>query len=883
MTGPIASRYGEFVASRSRAIVLVLLVATVLIGAGVTVGESDEAELGEFEVDSPETRAADFIEDNYRAQDGVLSQYVVRDRGGDVLTLESMRVGLAFQQAVRDDPTLEGTLADRGLLGLENVVATAAHFRAGADPAAGAPTLQEQRRALDRLDADSFDSLLSTVLDPQRETPGETDPAEFLPAGYEPGSTESEARLGLVRQADESAGDGTPQVAYDAQVEIDRLLEQQFDDAFLFGQGVRDDASSRATGDSFTIITPFILVLILLVLGVAYRDVLDILLALFGIAVVLVWQAGIMGWLGIPMNVILIAVPFLLVGLSIDYALHVVMRYREARSGRLEPPDEERTEPTDRTASDEERTEPTDRTASDDDRPSTNPEEPRIRIQRAMGVGLGSVVLAIAAATFSTGVGFFSNVVSPLPAIRDFAILAAGGIVATFVVFGVLVPALKVELDTLVERRLGRDRQKPAFGVGRGLANGLLSRLAGLASRSPLAVIAVALLLTTGGVYGATGIDTEFNQADFLPEDPPEWTSSLPGPFEPGSYSIADEFAYLNENFALTGPDDRTQILIRGNVTDPAVLNAIETATANVGQTQAIARRPDGTPAVEGPTTLLRDEAAENESLAAAIEARDTTGNGLPDEDVAPVYDRLFAADQQAASELLSRDGTAVTSVRLLVSVRGEESAQTVADDTRALADAIERTAPNVTAVAANGPVGEAVLQDALLENLVQAFSVTLVVIFLFLTVLFWRQYGAPLLGAVVLVPVVAALAWLLGAMALLEIPFNSETAVVTSLAIGLGVDYSIHAGERFVTERERQDSLEATLVETITGTGGALLASAGTTAAAFGVLALSLSPPLQRFGIVTGSAIVFAFISCVTVLPCLLVVRERFAGRLTR
>ena len=870
MTGPIASRYGEFVASRSRAIVLVLLVATVLIGAGVTVGESDEAELGEFEVDSPETRAADFIEDNYRAQDGVLSQYVVRDRGGDVLTLESMRVGLAFQQAVRDDPTLGGTLADRGLLGLENVVATAAHFRAGADPAAGAPTLQEQRRALDRLDADSFDSLLSTVLDPQRETPGETDPAEFLPAGYEPGSTESEARLGLVRQADDSAGDGTPQVAYDAQVEIDRLLEQQFDDAFLFGQGVRDDASSRATGDSFTIITPFILVLILLVLGVAYRDVLDILLALFGIAVVLVWQAGIMGWLGIPMNVILIAVPFLLVGLSIDYALHVVMRYREARSGRLEPPDEERTEPTDRTA-------------SDDDRPSTNPEEPRIRIQRAMGVGLGSVVLAIAAATFSTGVGFFSNVVSPLPAIRDFAILAAGGIVATFVVFGVLVPALKVELDTLVERRLGRDRQKPAFGVGRGLANGLLSGLAGLASRSPLAVIAVALLLTTGGVYGATGIDTEFNQADFLPEDPPEWTSSLPGPFEPGSYSIADEFAYLNENFALTGPDDRTQILIRGNVTDPAVLNAIETATANVGQTQAIARRPDGTPAVEGPTTLLRDEAAENESLAAAIEARDTTGNGLPDEDVAPVYDRLFAADQQAASELLSRDGTAVTSVRLLVSVRGEESAQTVADDTRALADAIERTAPNVTAVAANGPVGEAVLQDALLENLVQAFSVTLVVIFLFLTVLFWRQYGAPLLGAVVLVPVVAALAWLLGAMALLEIPFNSETAVVTSLAIGLGVDYSIHAGERFVTERERQDSLEATLVETITGTGGALLASAGTTAAAFGVLALSLSPPLQRFGIVTGSAIVFAFISCVTVLPCLLVVRERFAGRLTR
>ena len=43
-----------------------------------------------------------------------------------------------------------------------------------------------------------------------------------------------------------------------------------------------------------------------------------------------------------------------------------------------------------------------------------------------------------------------------------------------------------------------------------------------------------------------------------------------------------------------------------------------------------------------------------------------------------------------------------------------------------------------------------------------------------------------------------------LGRESLLGIPFNSETATVTGLAIRLGVDYSIHAGERFVTERER-------------------------------------------------------------------------------
>jgi predicted RND superfamily exporter protein len=59
------------------------------------------------------------------------------------------------------------------------------------------------------------------------------------------------------------------------------------------------------------------------------------------------------------------------------------------------------------------------------------------------------------------------------------------------------------------------------------------------------------------------------------------------------------------------------------------------------------------------------------------------------------------------------------------------------------------------------------------------------------------------------------------------------------------------------------------------------LLGSALTTACGFGVLALSLSPPLHRFGVVTGLSIIYAFVACVTVLPCLLVVRERLLVRM--
>jgi len=438
-----------------------------------------------------------------------------------------------------------------------------------------------------------------------------------------------------------------------------------------------------------------------------------------------------------------------------------------------------------------------------------------------------------------------------------------------------LLPALKTEVDGLVENRLGWSRRKPAFGVESGRVNSALGQLAALASRAPLAVIGLALVLAAGGALGATTIDTEFNQADFLPQDPPDWTENLPGPFEPGTYTISDDFDYLSQNFQLRGEGGQSQLLVRGNVTDGRVLGAIDDATQNVTAESSLQRRPDDTGAVRGPHTVIRETARENETVAAAVQERDTDGDGLPDEDLDEFYTILFDADEERASEVLSRENGTVTSARLIISVRGAESAQTIAGDTRSFGERIEQRAP-VTAVATGATVTTAVVQDALLETLVQAFLVTLVVILVFVTVLFWVRYRSATLGPVVLAPVVAALCWLLGAMALLGLPFNSETGIITSLAIGLGVDYSIHTGERFVAERERRDSAEAALRATLSGTGGALLASAATTAAGFGVLALALAPPLRRFGIVTGSAIVLALVACLLVLPSLLVVRER-------
>lgn len=857
MKQDLPSRYADVLISRSKLIIVLLLILTVIVGTGAVVGTSEDSEIGRAAIDSEEQAALEEIESTYETDDAVVSQIVIKDDGRDILTRESLLQSLQLQQEMRENESINTTLqSESGLRGLENIVAIAAYFESqsggnethdtattGRNGQPSAPTLDQQIEALESRSDEEIDALLEQVLDPDSTSPGR-DPTTFVPSDYESGATSADARLTLVFQSDESGNASeTPQEAYDAQVAISSLVDERFDDAFVFGQGIIDEASSQAIGDSFLIITPVAIVLLLVVLSIAYRDIVDVLISLFGIGVVMVWLQGIQGWLEIPSSSILIAVPFLLIGLSIDYSLHVVMRYREARTG-----------------------------GHDTDFESDGQQSPTT----AMRAGVAGVVVALAAAAFTTGIGFFSNYASPLGSIQDFALLSAVGIVAMFVVFAALVPAVKLEVERLLSR-FGRDRQKSAFGVSSGPIRRVLSGTATISRRTPIAVLVVSLLLASAGAYGATGLDTEFNQADFLPEDAPEWMESLPEPFAPAEYDIREDLEYLSDNFNQRGQASEAQILIRGNVTDPSVLSATDETSQYTNRDGTIAMKSDGTAAVESPATVLRSVAAENQTVAAAIDSRDSDGDGLPDEDIASVYGLMYDAAPDQASTVLYRteDGSYATG-RLLVSVQTDAAAQSIASDVRQVATGIEANAP-VTAVSTGGPVSTAVVQSALFETLVEGFVVTLLVILTFLLGLYWWRYRMPGLAVVVLIPVLLALAWLLGAMALLDIPFNSETVVITSLAIGLGVDYSIHLTERFIDERERREALDESLVAAVRGTGGALLGSAATTTAGFGVLALALSPPLHRFGLVTGLSIIFAFVSCITVLPSLLVIRDRY------
>ncbi|NHN43315.1 MMPL family transporter [Halorubellus sp. JP-L1] len=859
----LPERYADLVTTYSKTVVAVMLVATLVVGAGAA-NVDGGLSITSFESDSTEAEKLDYAEANF-ATDGenaTVVQVVVR--GDDVLSKASLLSTLRFQRSLREDPDVNPTLRERQpVVGLSNVVATAA-IRAEAarngsaatggegDAGAGAggdggdggtegapprqPSLDEQIAQLEAMSEAEVEAVVERVLDPSREARGPVDPYAFLSTDYEPGSTTASGRITFVFQdTGGAATDDLPPAVTEAQLEIrDRAAEEIRPEAFAFGVGIVDEEAGAATGESFAIISPVALLLIVALLGLAYRDVLDVVLGLAGVVLVLAWMGGAMGWLGIGVTQLIIAVPFLLVGLSIDYALHVVMRYREAQV-----------------------------------------DDPAISPTVAMRRGLAGVVVAIGAATFSTAVGFGSNVVSPIVSIQQFGTVAAVGIVSAFLVFGVLLPPLKLELEEVAER-VGLSREKRPFGRG-GVAGRALGVGATVARRAPVVVVAVAVVLSAGGAVAATDIDTSIDQVDFLPRDTPEWMSSLPEPFRPSDYSLRSNAMYINDEFVQSRDQSRAILLVEGSVTDSDTLERLVAAERDLSNTSSAVTLADGGLRVDGPLQVVERTAAENETVAAVVDRNDVNGDGVPDRNLSAVYDAVYRANPDAAKATIYREDGEYRALRVSVALAGGADTGTVTAEMRTVAATLERGS-DLTATATGAPIVQELVQRGLLVTLVQGFAITFGVIVAFLTAIFWRRYGTLSLGAVVMTPVVLALSWLFATMYLAGISFNTETAIIASIAIGVGVDYAIHIGERYVEELRSTGEAVPALERTLAGTGGALLASATSTAGGFGVLLLALVPSLQRFGFVTATAIAYAFVASVLVLPSLLVLWTRHA-----
>jgi predicted RND superfamily exporter protein len=109
---------------------------------------------------------------------------------------------------------------------------------------------------------------------------------------------------------------------------------------------------------------------------------------------------------------------------------------------------------------------------------------------------------------------------------------------------------------------------------------------------------------------------------------------------------------------------------------------------------------------------------------------------------------------------------------------------------------------------------------------------------------------------------------------------FNAFTATILAITIGLGVDYSVHVTHRFADEYDEQPTVEAALLRTVRGTGGALTGSMFTTVFGIGVLVLAVFPAIGNFGLLTALSVALSYLASLIVLPSVLVLWARYDQR---
>ena len=557
------------------------------------------------------------------------------------------------------------------------------------------------------------------------------------------------------------------------------------------------------------------LLLIAALIVLFMRTFSDLVLTLLGLVFSLVWIIGAEGWLGPnalgwigPPSSLTAMVPIIVISLTVDYAIQAASHYRERRA------------------------------AGDP-------------VIEAVRTGLRNVAVPLSLAAVTTIASFLATLFSPIEVIGDFGIVAGLGVGLSLIVMLTLVPAGRAIIDRRRERRATLAPPRPVSSALPGIQRVAEVLGAGVARRpAPYLIAVVGVTVALG--FAATGLHSEFSVRDILPR----------------GGSLLNDMETLDA--AVGGSTEVASVLVRAEATETRTLLNVQDLTNDFADPL---RRPQ---AAAGPleasfATLVDDwTQASGEpgdkydpELAALFEEA-SAGVQLDPAMMQEFLDRLGATDPGLAQVLVNNpDGTDAILLQFPTYTDAPGATAVLQEELEALwsgdDNAITATSTSILSVT---------VTDQITARQTEAIASTVAVALGILTLFFWVTLRRPVLGVIAVGPIVLVLIWILGTMALLNIPYGLITSIITALSIGIGVDYTIHVIHRYREEFSRVRNPEQAAILTLKTTGSALLGSALTTALGFGVLMFSPLAGIQQFGVTAAIAIAYSLLVSILVVP---------------
>ena len=427
----------------------------------------------------------------------------------------------------------------------------------------------------------------------------------------------------------------------------------------------------------------------------------------------------------------------------------------------------------------------------------------------------------IAFTTLTTVVGFAALALTPIPPVRVFGVFVAIGVAVAWLGTLTILPAvLMLVKESSIAKAVG-DR-----AAGDGRFAGVVRRLPIGASRHRLPVLLGAGVLAVLSVPLIGTIEVNDNPVNwFRPGQEvrvatERLNDELPGTFGASLYIRADDASLMVS-------DDTVAAI--------AALQAVWEDDPIVGTSASYVDLTGGATGDEATT-----------ALAGAAQASPLTATLItPAGDRANIRLQLRNGDNQAMQSVLDVTAEQLEAMPLPDGVSAEWGGETYLN---------------------------LVWQDEMVEGMLTGFLVTLAIVLVLLGILFrsvvWALIGiAPVLWTIMIV---------YGTIGLIGKDYDMPIAVLSTLVLGIGVDFAIHFVERFRELRADLGSSIAAIEAFAEEPARALTRNAAVIAVGFLPLLFSSLTPYVIVGIFLASIIVLSWLATVVALPALVVGRRR-------
>ena len=590
------------------------------------------------------------------------------------------------------------------------------------------------------------------------------------------------------------------------------------------------------TLDNVTLLVILALVVVVILLIFTFKSFRDVTFPLVGLTSALIWTYGLLNVVGVEFSALEVAVAPLVLGLGIDYAIHL---QRANSTLREQYPD---------------------------------PAESWLRACAKLSIPLSLAVITTVAA-------FLANLISPLPPLKTFGIALAMGVICAFLTSTLVVGALHV----LIDKNITTKKSKPIT-----LPN-ITNSIVKVQQKQQVGIFLVVLILSGASIFGAASLETNFDLGDFVDSEMEimDVRQDLAENYDSAGWKLVYVLMEPSDDNDFIDADETLLTELRGLHSD------LESNHDVVGTDGTFP-----SPSYEGPYVILRDAILRNSSFGAVHNMEVFQNGGVYVKDYNQNCDLAAAfvslSNNDTIADALSGESWAERvkqSVYLedgkVINLRNEirveattsiESEKVVTEFENMLGD-VDKSGTLRYNLADNAKLyvtGDLAMLQTVLEGLsssqLESTLISLAVSFMVLFLLTRRVMPA----IVILLPVGIASLWVVGSMAAIGLKWNVLTVMVTALTLGIGIDYSIHMWRRFEVELQRRKNHWDALRASLSTTGVALLMSALTTSLGFMVLLFSPMPIIQDFGLITAITVIFSLMLSLVLLPVLMELSAR-------